>query len=43
MLKKGRAENRIAKIADSPWLPESQQMFAITAEGIQDPTDDKDE
>jgi DNA repair protein RAD51 len=39
MLKKGRAENRIAKIFDSPWLPESQQMFAITADGIADPVD----
>lgn len=43
-LKKGRAETRIAKIYDSPCLPESDCMFAITADGIGDPApkDDKD-
>ena len=29
-LRKGRAENRICKIYDSPCLPESEAMFAIT-------------
>ncbi|CAK7244137.1 MAG: RecA recombinase Rhp51 [Sporothrix thermara] len=43
-LKKGRAETRIAKIYDSPCLPESDCMFAITADGIGDPApkDDKE-
>ena len=38
-LRKGRGENRICKIYDSPCLPESEAMFAITAEGITDPKD----
>ncbi|KAK0914846.1 RecA recombinase Rhp51 [Friedmanniomyces endolithicus] len=37
-LKKGRGETRICKIYDSPCLPESDCMFAITEEGIQDPS-----
>ncbi|KAF2484270.1 Rad51-domain-containing protein [Neohortaea acidophila] len=37
-LKKGRGETRICKIYDSPCLPESDCMFAITAEGIGDPS-----
>ncbi|KXT17748.1 hypothetical protein AC579_3620 [Pseudocercospora musae] len=36
-LKKGRGETRICKIYDSPCLPESDCMFAITEEGINDP------
>ncbi|KAH7133649.1 DNA repair protein RAD51 [Dactylonectria macrodidyma] len=36
-LKKGRAETRIAKIYDSPCLPESDTLFAIGEEGIGDP------
>jgi DNA repair protein RAD51 len=36
-LKKGRANCRIAKIMDSPWLPEAQGTFAINANGIDDP------
>lgn len=35
-LRKGRGENRICKIYDSPCLPESEAMFAITLEGIGD-------
>jgi len=33
-LRKGRGENRTCKIYDSPLLPESEAMFAITADGI---------
>lgn len=36
-LKKGRAETRIAKIYDSPCLPESDTLFAIYEHGIGDP------
>lgn len=38
-LRKGRGETRIAKIFDSPDLPESEATFAITAGGIADPKD----
>ena len=38
-LRKGRAENRIMKIYDSPSLPESEAMFAIFADGIGDAAD----
>ena len=36
MLKKGKAEQRIAKIFDSPLMPEDEATFAITAGGIVD-------
>lgn len=36
-LKKGRQNCRIAKILDSPCLPEAQGTFAINANGIDDP------
>jgi len=36
-LKKGRGETRIAKIYDSPCLPESEATFAIGEDGIIDP------
>jgi DNA repair protein RAD51 len=36
-LKKGRAETRVAKIYDSPCLPESDCLFAINEDGIGDP------
>ncbi|KAI0124669.1 DNA repair protein RAD51 [Xylariales sp. AK1849] len=36
-LKKGRGETRIAKIYDSPCLPESDCIFAINEDGIGDP------
>lgn len=35
-LRKGRGENRMCKIYDSPCLPESECMFAIKACGISD-------
>ena len=35
-LKKGRGEMRIAKIYDSPDMPESEAPFAITDGGIND-------
>lgn len=35
-LRKGKGENRIAKIADSPDMPENEATFAITGEGIVD-------
>lgn len=38
-LRKGRGENRICKIYDSPCLPESEATFAINADGIGDATD----
>ena len=37
MLRKGKGPTRIAKIYDSPCLPELSQAFAISAEGICDP------
>ncbi|CAF9935923.1 MAG: recombinase rad51 [Heterodermia speciosa] len=37
-LKKGRGETRICKIYDSPCLPESDCLFAITEAGIGDPS-----
>jgi len=36
-LRKGRGDTRICKIYDSPCLPESEAVFAITEEGINDP------
>lgn len=38
-LRKGRAESRICKIYDSPCLPESECVFGITNEGIDDYND----
>jgi len=38
-LRKGRGELRIAKIYDSPDLPESEATFAITAGGLDDAKD----
>ncbi|GAN04987.1 conserved hypothetical protein [Mucor ambiguus] len=38
--KKGRGENRICKVYDSPSLPESECTFAIAEEGIRDANDD---
>lgn len=35
-LRKGRGENRICKIYDSPCLPESEAIFAINPDGIGD-------
>lgn len=39
MLKKGRGEMRIAKIYDSPDMPESEAPFMITEGGVADPND----
>lgn len=38
--RKGRGENRICKVYDSPSLPESECTFAIAEEGIKDAQDD---
>ncbi|KAL1451472.1 hypothetical protein WDU94_005848 [Cyamophila willieti] len=38
-LRKGRAETRIAKIYDSPDMPEAEAMFAITNGGVTDAKD----
>jgi DNA repair protein RAD51 len=38
-LRKGRGEQRICKIYDSPCLPESEAVFSINADGIGDATD----
>lgn len=38
-LKKGRAENRVCKIYDSPMLPEGEASFSITEKGIDDATE----
>jgi DNA repair protein RAD51 len=35
-LRKGRGNNRVCKIYDSPCLPESEAVFAITDDGITD-------
>jgi len=39
-LRKGRGNNRICKIYDSPCLPESETHFAIHANGIGDPEEE---
>lgn len=36
-LRKGRGEQRVCKIYDSPCLPESEAIFSINADGIGDP------
>lgn len=38
-LRKGRGENRICKIADSPMFAENEASFAIGEGGICDATD----
>jgi len=38
-LRKGRGETRICKVIDSPTLAEAEASFAITGQGIQDPSD----
>ena len=35
-LRKGRNESRVCKVYDSPCLPESEAMYAITQDGIDD-------
>jgi len=39
-LRKGRGENRICKIYDSPCLPESETTFALCSDGINDAKED---
>lgn len=41
-LKKGKGENRICKIYDSPCLPEGEATFAITPHGIADAKKEKE-
>jgi hypothetical protein len=38
-LRKGRGENRICQIYDSPTLPESECQFSIGPQGIDDAKD----
>ena len=38
-LRKGRGENRIMTVFDSPTLPEADAQFAVSAAGICDATD----
>jgi meiotic recombination protein DMC1 len=38
-LRKGRGEQRIAKIIDSPMLPEAEATFQIDSGGVTDPSD----
>ena len=37
--RKGRGENRVVKIVDSPHLPEADAIFAITEHGVCDASD----
>lgn len=41
-LKKGRGENRVMKVVDSPILPESEAIYSITEQGIQDELNQRD-
>lgn len=41
-LKKGKGENRICKVYDSPCLPEAEATFAITPYGISDAKKEKE-
>lgn len=38
-LRKGKGEQRICKVYDSPLLPESEATFQLTEGGIADPAD----
>lgn len=38
-LKKGRGENRICRVVDSPTIAEAEASFAVTGNGIDDATD----
>ena len=38
-LKKGRGENRMAKVVDAPDLPEAEATFALTDGGVADSSD----
>ncbi|KAJ8097773.1 Rad51-domain-containing protein [Lipomyces tetrasporus] len=41
-LKKGRGEQRICKVYDSPCLPESECVFTISEDGISDPKEENE-
>jgi DNA repair protein RAD51 len=38
-LRKGRGENRVCQVYDSPSLPEAEATFALAAEGVVDSTE----
>merc|ERR1712151_1415547 len=38
-LRKGRGEQRVAKIFDSPWLPETECVFEICSRGVRNSSD----
>lgn len=42
-MRKGRGAERVAKIVDSPCLPEAEGKFMITAQGITDIADGGDD
>lgn len=42
-VRKSKANRRIARVIDSPNLPEGEAVFLITPEGIKDPEEDDDE
>ena len=35
-LRKSKAEKRIAKLIDSPYLPEGETVFKVVTEGVRD-------
>ena len=38
-VRKSKGEKRVAKLIDSPYLPEGEAVFAVTAEGVRDGED----
>ena len=38
-LKKGRGEQRVCKIYDSPLVPEGEAIYQLSEGGVTDPTD----
>lgn len=42
-MRKGRGPERIARIVDSPCMPEADAKFQITAQGISDVNDGADD
>lgn len=40
-LRRGKGSKRIAKVFDSPYLPEAESVFQITEKGIEDAEDEK--
>ncbi len=41
-LRKGKGNKRIARLEDSPYLPENEAVFEITDEGVSDPSSGED-